>query len=359
MRSEPLHGSVTWHQHRTQTGMVAHDLPGFGDLLRRHRTAAALSQEELAERAGVSARALSDLERGVHRAPRLETVRMLAEALGLGENERADLLAVARPEMPPVVKMRTRPTVSATLPLSPTRLIGRESELASLSNLLTQEDVRLVTLTGPGGTGKTHLAQAVAAEVVGHYPDGVFFVDLSALTEPHLVMPTIAATLGVRETAGEPLREIVIRHLRERLLLLVLDNCEQVLEGASDIAALLAACPHLSILATSREPLHIRAEREIGVAPLPLPDPDRLPALADLALVPAVTLFVERAQAATANFSLTTDNAAAIAGICRRLDGLPLAIELAAARIKILPPAALLARLEQRLSLLTGGGRDL
>jgi predicted ATPase len=141
--------------------------------------------------------------------------------------------------------------------------------------------------------------------------------------------------------------------------LLVLDNCEQVLESASDIATLLAACPHVAILATSREPLHIRAEREIAVAPLPLPDSDRLPALADLALIPAVALFVARAQAATADFTLTTDNAAAVAGICQRLEGLPLAIELAAARIKLLPPAGLLSRLEQRLPLLTGGGRDL
>jgi non-specific serine/threonine protein kinase len=140
---------------------------------------------------------------------------------------------------------------------------------------------------------------------------------------------------------------------------LVLDNCEQVLESASDIATLLAACPNLSILATSREPLHIRAEREIAVAPLPLPNPGRLPPLADLARIPAVALFVERAQAANAGFALTADNAAAVAGICRRLDGLPLAIELAAARIKVLPAAALLARLEQRLPLLTGGGRDL
>src|SRR5215212_9803008 len=192
MRTEPLHGSVTWHPHRNQAGMATRDLPGFGDLLRRHRTAAALSQEELAERAGVSVRALSDLERGVHRAPRLETVRMLAEALGLGVDDRADLLAVARPAAETARStVRSRLSPGPALPLPPTRLIGRESEVAALSNLLAQVDVRLVTLTGPGGTGKTHLAQAVATEVVGDYPDGVFFVDLAAITDPYLVMPAI------------------------------------------------------------------------------------------------------------------------------------------------------------------------
>jgi predicted ATPase/class 3 adenylate cyclase len=255
--------------------------------------------------------------------------------------------------------LRTLPRHPTNLTVPPTALIGRDEELVAVERLLAQETSRLVTLTGPGGTGKTRLALEVAAEALDRYPDGVFVVDLSLLTEPALVLPSIAVALGVRETVGEPLRDTLIRHLRERHLLLVLDNCEQVLESASDIATLLAACPHLAILATSREPLHIRAEREIAVAPLPLPAPGRLLPPAELATVPAVALFVERAQGAHASFALTAENAAAVAGICRRLDGLPLAIELAAARVKVLPPAALLTRLEQRLSLLTGGGRDL
>jgi hypothetical protein len=297
-----------------------------------------------------------------------ETVRRLLEGAlpsgaslrALGSHRLRDLLEPEeifqvlapglREQFPP---LRTLPSHPTNLTVPPTILIGRDEELVAMERLLGHESSRLVTLTGPGGTGKTRLALEVAAEALDRYPDGVFLVDLSLLIEPALVVPTIAVALGVRETAGEPLRETVIRHLRERRLLLVLDNCEQVLESASDIATLLATCPNLSILATSREPLHIRAEREIAVAPLPLPDPGRLPPLADLARIPAVALFVERAQAANAGFALTADNAAAVAGICRRLDGLPLAIELAAARIKVLPLAALLARLEQRLRLLT------
>jgi predicted ATPase/DNA-binding XRE family transcriptional regulator len=340
--------------------MESRNLPRFGDLVRRHRTAATLSQEELAERAGLSVRALSDLERGVHRAPRLETVRMVADSLGLAEAERTELLAAARPQvMGSRQPERVRLHPPAALPRPPTRLIGRQSELASLSNLLAQDDIHLVTLTGAGGTGKTHLALTVACDVRDHYPDGVFFVDLSPLTDPALVLPTIATTLGVRDVAADSLQETLSRDLREQRLLLVLDNCEQVLEAASDVAALLATCQRLDVLATSRVPLRIRAEWEVVVEPLPHPDPGQVLPLTDLARVPAVALFVERARAANAAFALTADNAPAIAGICRRLDGLPLAIELAAARMKVLPPGALLPRLEQRLPLLTGGDRDL
>ena len=247
----------------------------------------------------------------------------------------------------------------AALPRPPTRLIGRETDVAALATLLAQGDLQLVTLTGPGGTGKTRLALAVAAAERDRYRDGVVFVDLTPLSDPALVVPTIATAMGVRELAGEPLLQTLCRVLRERRMLLVLDNCEQVVDAAADVAALLAACPRVVMLATSRIPLHIRAEREVTVAPLSLPDPGRLPPLAELERVAAVTLFVERARAARADFALTAENAAAIAAICQRLDGLPLAIELAAARVKVLSPLALLARLEQRLPLLSGGGRDL
>ncbi|MFN8665066.1 MAG: helix-turn-helix domain-containing protein [Thermomicrobiales bacterium] len=332
--------------------------PSFGDLLRRLRTEASLSQEDLAERAGLSVRGISDLERDLRHAPRLETVRLLADALAVTADERAALLAAARPDL----RREPSPGVSgshATVPIPLTRLIGRETEGMHLQALLRHGDARLVTVTGPGGSGKTRLAIEVAHGIVADFPDGVTFVDLSPLSGPDLVIPAIAAALGAREVADQPALVTLSTHLATRRLLLVLDNCERVLAAAADIVTLLAACPGISVLATSREPLRVRGEREFPLLPLPLPATGQVPDLAVLAQVPAVALLVERATAVQPAFALTADNAAAVAAICQRLDGLPLAIELAAARIKVLPPAALLARLERRLPFLTGGGRDL
>jgi predicted ATPase/DNA-binding XRE family transcriptional regulator len=332
----------------------------FGVLLRQLRSAASLSQEALAERSGLSVRGISDLERGLRYAPRLETVRLLADALALTGEDRAALLAAARPAVFPgdgAAEARKPSPISLLSPL--TRLIGRETELAALRTRLTDDAVRLLTLTGAGGTGKTRLAIAVAAGMADAFPDRVVFVDLSPLTDPNLVMPTIAAELGVREAIDQPLREKLAAFLASKRVLLVLDNCERVLAATPELTALLTASPGLTVLATSREPLHVRGEQVYPLLPLPVPDSGHVPMIEELGHVPAIALFVERATAIQPGFALTEENAAAVVAICRRLDGLPLAIELAAARVTVLPPTALLARLDQRLPLLTGGGHDL
>jgi predicted ATPase/transcriptional regulator with XRE-family HTH domain len=331
----------------------------FGGLLRRLRSAASLSQEELAARSGLSVRGISDLERGARSAPRLETVRMLADALGVGLEARAALLAAARPTI--LRRGAADPSMPTLLsvPTPLTRLIGREAEVEALCTALRRDDVRFITLTGAGGTGKTRLAIAVAVEMREVFPDGVVFVDLSPLTDSSLVVPTIATTLGVREVVGQRLLETLGEVLASSRLLLLLDNCERVLAVAPEITTLLSTSPGLTVLATSREPLHVRGEREFPVLPLPLPATTPIVGLDQFASVPAIALFVERAEASQPDFTMTAENVAAVAAVCRRLDGLPLAIELAAARVKVLPPQALLARLEHRLPLLTGGGRDL
>jgi predicted ATPase len=215
-----------------------------------------------------------------------------------------------------------------------------------------------VTLTGPGGVGKTRLALQAAADLLGVFPDGAFFVELAPLADPALVPSTVTSALGVREEGGRPVVEVLTAFLRDRQLLLALDNFEHLLPAAPVVSDLLRVCPGLKILATSRAPLHLRGEREYPVPAMALPDPSRPEPVAQLIQYEAVRLFVERAQAAKPDFALTDANAAAVAEICRRLDGLPLAIELAAARIKILPPQALLERLGERLKVLTGGARD-
>ncbi len=254
------------------------------------------------------------------------------------------------------------PPAQAALPVPLASFVGREREVAAVVALLRDPAVRLVTLTGPGGVGKTRLALAVAAELAAAFPDGVAFVPLAAVRDPGLVLPTIAAALGVREAGDRPLADRLAAALRGRAPLLVLDNLEQVPAAAPRLAALLAACPGLTVLATSRAPLRVSGERTLGVPPLALParpgGTGGPSPLEEVAGTEAVRLFVERAQAARSGFALTAANAAAVAEICARLDGLPLAIELAAARAGALPPAALLARLERRLPLLTGGNRD-
>jgi predicted ATPase/DNA-binding CsgD family transcriptional regulator len=264
----------------------------------------------------------------------------------------------SRPQADSASSVRSR-VAAFHLPAPLTNLIGREQEVAETCHLLQRPDVRMVTLTGTGGVGKTRLALQVAAKLLHEFAGGVYFISLASIRDPDLVMSTIAGTFGVKESAAQPLAELIKAAFREMHMLLILDNFEQILPAAPQLIDLLVSCPRLTILLTSRAALHVSGEQELAVAPLPVPDLTRLNAPADLARVETVRLFVDRAQAVQADFALTEHNARAIAEICVRLDGLPLAIELAAARIKLLPPEALLQRLSRRLDLLTGGAQDL
>jgi predicted ATPase/class 3 adenylate cyclase len=254
---------------------------------------------------------------------------------------------------------RTLNTHLNNLPFQPTPLLGREEEVDALCTLLQRSDVRLVTLTGPGGIGKTRLSIQVAAEVIDDFPDGVWVVRLARLTDPGLVVLTIAQTLGLKEAGSQPIAETLRDYLHRRKLVLVLDNFEHVAAAAPEVAELLAASRDLTVLVTSRIRLHLRGEREYPLAPLSVPAAGQLSAPERFSQYAAVALFVERAAEVHPNFTVTPANASVIAEICARLDGLPLAIELAAARIRLLPPEALLDRLSARLQLLTGGARDL
>ena len=247
------------------------------------------------------------------------------------------------------------------LPVQRNAFIGREHEAAALRQLLSRVDVRLVTLTGPGGIGKTRLALQVAAEIANEFPGGVCFVPLSAVGERGLIASTIAQAVGMRETGNQSPQESLKEFVGglDQPMLLLLDNFEHLVSAAPVVAQLLTTGPKLKVVVTSQAPLHVYGEHEFPVPPLALPDCKSIPPLEVLSRLPAVALFVERARAVKREFALTKENAPAVAAICARLDGLPLAIELAAARIKLLSPSAMLARLESRLNLLTGGARDL
>jgi len=335
----------------------------FSALLRHFRLAAGLTQAALAERAGLSERAVNDLERDPHRTPRLETVTLLAETLGLSPDDRAQLLAAARPEGTHAPQQPTALAASPTppgarLPDAPNRFVGREQEVAAICARLQEPDVRLLSLTGPGGIGKTRLALRVATTLESTFADGVVFVPLEALVDASLVLPAIATALGTTEPSSAPLAQRLAEWLRAREMLLLLDNFEQVMPAALEIEHLLAACPSLTILVTSRVPLRLAREHEYAVPALTLPDRTTQATRADILACDAVALLVQCAHAAAPGFTLTDANASTVATICARLEGVPLAIQLAAARFKLLPPAVLLARLDQQLAILTGGPRD-
>lgn len=329
----------------------------FGELLKFLRRRAGLSQRELSIAVGYSESQISRLEQNQRLPDWAAVAARFVSALDL-ETEHAWVARLLELTAPQPAGRSLH-----NLPIQLTSFIGREKEIAEINRLLSPERqsveaVRLLTLTGPGGTGKTRLALQVGAELLNAFADGVWLIDLAPLADPALVSPAVARVLGVREEPGRLLLDTLTDHMRPQQALLILDNCEHLIQASAQLAeALLHACPRLRILATSREFLGVAGEQVLYVPSLSTPDPLALPSLDSLIGYEAVRLFRERAAAVMPAFDLTGDNARAVAQICQRLDGIPLAIELAAARLRMLPVEEIAERLNDRFRLLTGGSR--
>lgn len=327
--------------------MESRDLPRFGERLKELRKAAGLSQMELAERSGLSARGISDIERGLRSTPRLDTVRMLAVGLAIEPG----ILIEARNSASFVEQQRVD-----RLPVPPTSFIGRAEEIEKLSYGLKHDRPRVLTLMGPGGVGKTRLAIALGRSNLSLYPDGADFVDLASIRSSAQVLPAIADHLGVAGTGERSIKSVLVNALQDQKRLLILDNLEQVIEASLEIAELSAACPDLTTIATSRIPLRIGVERIVPIMPFTLPDADQRDDLLD---ADAALLFLERARMVRPDFEVHGEHTSTLVAVLDQLQGMPLAIELAAARLRFLSLEDLQRQLAQQLDTLAGGARDI